>query len=96
MCLFGFFAFICNYVFECMLGHSVVFDPLWIPWTVAGQVPLSIGFSRQEYWCGLPIPSPGDLPDPGTEPGSPGFPALAGGFFTSAPPGKPMCNYSGV
>ena len=40
-------------------------------WTVAYQVPPSVGFSRQEYWSGLPFPSPGDLPDPGTEPGSP-------------------------
>ena len=45
-----------------------------------------MGFSRQEYWSGLPFPSPGDLPDPGTEPRSP---ALAGGFFTTEPPGKP-------
>ena len=41
------------------------------PWTVAHQAPLSMGFSRQEYWSGLPFPSPGDLPDPGIEPGSP-------------------------
>ena len=41
------------------------------PWTVAYQAPLSTGFSRQEYWSGLPLPSPGDLPDPGIEPGSP-------------------------
>ena len=41
------------------------------PWTVAFQTPLSMGFSRQGYWSGLPFPSPGDLPDPGTEPGSP-------------------------
>ena len=41
------------------------------PWTVARQVPLSVGFSRQEYWSGLPFPSPGDLPDPGIEPRSP-------------------------
>ena len=40
-------------------------------WTVARQAPLSMGFSRQEYWSGLPFPSPGDLPDPGIEPGSP-------------------------
>ena len=40
-------------------------------WTVAHQAPLSMGFSRQEYWSGLPFPSPGDLPDPGIEPGSP-------------------------
>ena len=42
-----------------------------IPWTVAYQAPLSMGFSRQEYWSGLPFPSPGDLPDPGIEPWSP-------------------------
>ena len=41
------------------------------PWTVAYQVPPSMEFSRQEYWSGLPFPSPGDLPDPGIEPGSP-------------------------
>ena len=44
---------------------------LAITWTVACQAPLSMGFSRQEYWSGLPFPSPGDLPDPGIEPGSP-------------------------
>ena len=44
---------------------------LAIPWTVAHQAPLSMGFSRQEYWSGLPFPSPGDLPDPGIEPRSP-------------------------
>ena len=49
------------------------------PWTVACQAPLSMGFSRQEYWSGLPFPSPGDLPDPGMEPTAP---ALASGFFT--------------
>ena len=42
-----------------------------IPWTVAYQAPLSMEFSRQKYWSGLPFPSPGDLPDPGIEPGSP-------------------------
>ena len=45
------------------------------PGTVAHQAPLSMGFSRQEYWGGLPDPSPGDLPDPGIEPGSPAFQA---------------------
>ena len=52
------------------------------PWTVAHQAPPSMGFSRQEYWSGLPFPSPGDLPDPGIKPRSP---ALA---LTSEPPGK--------
>ena len=56
------------------------------PWTVACQAPLSMGFSRQEYWSGLPFPSPGDLPDPGIEPGSP---ALQADALTSEPPGKP-------
>ena len=50
--------------------------------TVAGQAPLSMGFIRQEYWSGLPFPTPGDLPDPGSEPASPVSPALAGRFFT--------------
>ena len=45
------------------------------PWTVAYQAPLSMGFSRQEYWSGLPFPSLGDLPDPGIKPGSPALQA---------------------
>ena len=45
------------------------------PWTVAYQAPPSMKFSRQEYWSGLPFPSPGDLPDPGTEPRSPALEA---------------------
>ena len=51
--------------------------------TVAHQAPLSTGFSRQEYWSGLPVPSPGDLPDPGIEPVSLMTPSLASGFFTT-------------
>ena len=50
---------------------------------------LSMGVPRKEYWSGLPFPIPGDLPDPGIEPMSPVSPALAGGFFTTVPPGKP-------
>ena len=46
-------------------------------------------YISQEYWIGLPFPSPGDLPDPGIKPASPVSPALAGGFFTAEPPGKP-------
>ena len=60
------------------------------PWTVVHQAPLSVGFSRQDYWSGLPFPLPGDLSDPGTEPESPASPALAGGFFTTEPVGKPL------
>ena len=59
-------------------------------WTIAGQVPLSMGFPRQEYWSGLSFPSPGDLPCSGIEPVSPASPALAGGFFITEPPGEPM------
>ena len=54
-----------------------------ILWTVARQAPLSIGFSRQEYWSGLPCPPPGDLPDPGIEPVSLTSPTLAGRFVTT-------------
>ena len=53
-------------------------------WTVAHQAPYSMGFSRQEYWSGLPCPPPGDLPNPGIEPASLMSPELAGGFFTSS------------
>ena len=54
------------------------------PWTVAHQAPLSMGFSRQGYWGGLPCPPPGDLPDPRIEPGALMSPALTGGFFTTS------------
>ena len=56
------------------------------PWTVAYQAPPSMGFSRQVCWSGLPFPSPGDLPNPGIEPGSP---ALQADALLSEPPGKP-------
>ena len=59
------------------------------PWTVAHQAPLSMKFSRQEYWSGLPIISPGELPDPGIEPISLMSAALADRFFTAVPTGKP-------
>ena len=62
----------------CVGGGSSVTKScptLATPWTVAHQAPLSMGFSRQEYWSGLPFPSPGDLPNPGIELGSPAFQA---------------------
>ena len=62
-----------------MLSHSQLFVT---PWTV--QPPLSMEFSRQEYWSGLPFPPPGDLSGPGIEPTAPASPALAGGCFTTA------------
>ena len=58
---------------------------LMTPWTVARQAPLSMGFSREEYWSGLPFSSPGDLPNPGIEPGSP---ALQADSLLTEPPGK--------
>ena len=60
------------------------------PWTVARQAPQSIGFSRQEYWSRFPLPTSGDLPYPGIKLVSLVSPALGGGFFTAAPPGKPQ------
>ena len=62
-------------------SHVWLFTTLW---TVARQAPLSMGFSRQEYWSGLPCPAPGDLPDPGIEPTSLTSPALAGTFFITS------------
>ena len=93
ICLLHFFLWIiseelqtCLCVCVQSLSHVRLFST---PWTVACQAPLSKGFSRQEYWAELPLPSPGDLPNPGTEP------ALAGGFFITEPLGKPRfheCN----
>ena len=60
------------------------------PWTVVCQVPSSMGFSRQEYWSGLPFPSPGDLPNPGIEPGSH---TLWADTLLSEPPGKYKWRY---
>ena len=59
-------------------------------WTIAHQAPPPMEFSRQEYWSKLPFPSTGDLPNPGTEPTFLASLALAGSFFTIAPPGKPL------
>ena len=69
------------------LSHVCLFVTLW---TVTCQAPLSMGLSWQEHWSGLPFPSPGDLPDPATKPVTPAAPALAGGFFTTKPPGKSL------
>ena len=67
-------------LFSCsVMSYSVT------SWTVAHQAPLSMGFPRQEYWSGLPFPSPGDLPNPGIEPTTA---ALAGGFFRTERPGE--------
>ena len=76
------------YIFCCCCVQLFV-----ILWTVTHQAPLAMGFPRQEYWCGLLFPSPGDLPNPGIEPV---HPALAGGFFTTKPPGKPRVYFTAV
>ena len=72
---------------QLLFSYYVMSDSFATPWVVAHHIPPSMKFSRQEYWSGfgLPIPSPGDLLDPGIEPASP---ALAGGFFITEPPGK--------
>ena len=67
------------------------YPSLATPWTVACRAPLSMVFLRQEYWSQLSLPSPGDLPDPGTEPMSP---ALAGELFTTETSGKPQTVYT--
>ena len=69
----------------CMLSCVQLSATLW---TIAHQIPLSMGFSQQEYGSGLPFPSPGDRPHPGIKPMSPVSIALAGGFFTTEPPEK--------
>ena len=76
------------FIIYCVLSRVQVFS---IPRTVAHQAPLSIQFSREEYWSGLPCPLPGFLPDPGIEPAHLVSPTLAGWFFTTVPPGKPLC-----
>ena len=73
-------SFIANKGYVCVLGRVRLFATSW---TVACQASLSMGFSRQEYWSGLPFPSPGNIPDPRIKPTSLMSPALAGGFFTT-------------
>ena len=68
-------------------SHSVMSDSFATPWTVAHHAPLPVGFSRQEYWSGLPFLPPGDLLNPGMEPTSPMSPALQ---VDSEPSGKPI------
>ena len=73
------------YRFFLFVTCSVMSDSSWPPQTVACQAPLSMGFSRQECWSGLPFPSSGDLPNPGIQPGSP---TLQADSLPSEPPGK--------
>ena len=71
----------------CVLSLARLFAA---PWTVARQAPLSMGFSRQGYWGGLPFPPPGDLPHPGIKSTSLMSPAVAGGFYTTTAKGEPL------
>ena len=70
-------------------SYPILFDPID---TVACQAPLSMGFYRQEYWSGLPFPSPGDLPNPGIKPGSPSLQADSLLFEPAAKPMMSMCD----
>ena len=74
----------------CVLNRFSRVQLFVTPRTVVHQAPLSMGFPGQEYWSGLPFPPPEDLSDSRIEQVSPEAPALAGGFFTSVPPGKPI------
>ena len=75
-----------------LLSHVWPFATLW---TIVHQALQFMGFLRQEYWSGLPFPSPGYLPNPGIKLVSLAFPSLADRFFTSEPPGKPLPPFSG-
>ena len=88
--LFHFFTHI-SYCCMCVLSHFSHVQLLATLWTVACQAPLSMGFFRQEYWSGLLCPRLEDIPDPGTEPMSLMFPALAGGFFTTSATWEALC-----
>ena len=86
------------YTWQCHIYHA--YAQLWshvqlfaISWIVAGQPVLSMEFSRQEYWSGLPFPSPGDLPNPRIKSGFPESPALEDRLFTTEPPRKPTTVY---
>ena len=82
---------------QCCLAQCYVlshFSCVWLfatPWTVIHQIPLSMEYSRQKNWSGLPFPSPGDFPNPGIESSSLTSPALAGGFFTTSASWEAHC-----
>ena len=96
VCMYGWvpLLFIWNYHNLVNMCWSLLHIQLFAtPWTVARQTPLSMGFSRPEYWSGLPFPSPGDLPNPGVKQGSP---ALQVDSSPSEPPAKPLIGYTPV
>ena len=77
----------CTSFYHLLFSRTVVSDSFGTLWTVTHKAALSMRFPRQDYWSGLPCPSPGDFPNPGIELGSPALQA----FFTTEPPGKPQC-----
>ena len=92
--------YVCVCVCVCALARALsLFSRIWLfmrLWTIARQAPQSMGFSRQEYWSGLPFPLPGDLPHSGMEPVSPVSPALQADSLPSEPLGKPhncLCSF---
>ena len=85
--IFSKYKIICSYIWPFSSVQLLSCVRLFVtPWTIACQASLYLGFSRQEYWDGLPFPSPGVFPNPGIEPGSP---ALQADALPSEPPGKP-------
>ena len=79
---------ICVYMRACMLSHFNCVQLFATLWSIAHHVPLSMGFSRQEYWSGLPFPASGDLSDPGIKPKSPVSPALHVDSLPAEPQGS--------
>ena len=77
--------------YVCVCSVTQLCLTLCNPWTVAHQTSLSMEFPRHEYWIGFPFSPPEDLPDSEIELESPAAPALAGKFFATEPPGKPLC-----
>ena len=78
-------------LFVVVFSHLVMSVYSATLWTLTRQAPLIMGLPRQEYWSGLPFPSPADVPNPGIKPASP---ALAGGCFTTEPPRKPIYTFT--
>ena len=84
------------YTCACLLSHFSRVRLFATPWTVARQAPLSMGFSRQEYWSGLPCPPQGDLPNPGIKPATLTSPQLAGGFFITSTTWGAWATFHGI
>ena len=78
-------------MYTCVPSHFSCVRLFVTLWTVARQAPLSMGFSREEYWSGFPCPPPGELPDPGIKPTSLMSPAFPGVLFTTSAPWEAQC-----